>query len=864
MRERILIAPGIDGVELFKNLAAHGVNTFNLRILSGGELARCALMRSGKGVEEEFLNSNEESAIVAEAMKGVSYFEASTYSDILQVSAAVKRMRGLIYEENEEEVLSSILRKGLFKEKNEALYQVYTNYMKILKKRKQLDSASLIRVALKEAGEMDADFYVIDEVTISPLLKALVKRVSGNKAKEIHFSELFGVSGEKVSLDVIRNCYGAPNEVETILTDIYKMQNGDQCTVVLTDTRTYSQLFYDYALLYDLPITFGCGIPITNSNPAKLLVLYYSWLTDGFFSAYALKYMLNSTCFDRKILREQFSDLDETFSMNSFYDILGKIRFTNQAEHNHARVKSFRDAVAEELAIYTEESDKAHKDAAFKMSCCPLLEIMADELALEPEVFVKKYSKIRKGYKTSVDEMVMNLDIVSNEAIYETLKIMRSSGVKQTMEDIIKNALNVNVCVQKSEPGKIHITDMKGAFSCIRKNMYIMGLSASNYPGSPKENYLLLDADLELFDKERTKDLTSEGRINLKKKQLMSLAKLSSALSSNIYLSYSGQDVSELKMENASSMVYELYREDTGSNPTIKEMEKVVKKIAYFEPGISATRFVGKAYNEDCVIGFDFGMLPEDYNVESSLEKEYAPSALHEFFSCPRAFWFKYILGIKEPEENKPFESFSAMDKGTLAHALMERLGNSNMSAKEFHELSEEYFDRFMKENPPLVMEDLVGEKDAFLLMMDRAFEEDPHRRVVLSEEDIHAVYPNGVKLHGFPDRVEMLEDGTVCIVDYKTGENPVHKENDPITCFQVLVYAYLMEQKGYRVSRGEFRYIRIGETITCQYDDRAKIGLETMMGVFKKKMESGNFTCNISAEEDSPCRFCKYQSICK
>ena len=63
MREKIILAPGANGGELTKSLAMHGVNCFNLRIVSAGELARIAMMRSGVAIKEDFVSSREETAM---------------------------------------------------------------------------------------------------------------------------------------------------------------------------------------------------------------------------------------------------------------------------------------------------------------------------------------------------------------------------------------------------------------------------------------------------------------------------------------------------------------------------------------------------------------------------------------------------------------------------------------------------------------------------------------------------------------------------------------------------------------------------------------------------------------------------------
>ena len=82
MRERIILAPGLNGTELTRSLALHGVNCIGLRICNAAELARLALMRSGISIAEDFISTREEIAIVAEAVAGESYFGKASYSDI--------------------------------------------------------------------------------------------------------------------------------------------------------------------------------------------------------------------------------------------------------------------------------------------------------------------------------------------------------------------------------------------------------------------------------------------------------------------------------------------------------------------------------------------------------------------------------------------------------------------------------------------------------------------------------------------------------------------------------------------------------------------------------------------------------------
>ena len=868
MREQIILAPGANSGELTKTLAMHGINCFNLRICGAGELARLVLMRSGIAIKEDFISSREETAIISEAVKGEKYFGKTTYSDIREIAKALRLSRSLVPDGDEEKKIDDILGKGLFTEKNAALIRTYHGYKKILKDRNLIDSVSLIRKALAECKEIDSDFYVLKEYPLNPLERALINKLSGGRVQVSDLQTQFGVTTSALRIESYKNCYGAPNEVENILTDIYSGKTLDKCTVAVTDASTYGQLFFDYALLYDMPITFGCGIPIINSNPARLLVLYYKWMTGGFFGAASLETMFSSPAFDRKKLYDMYPEADKDFSWNTFHEVLGGIRLTNDTAINKKRLDDFKKAVSEEEMLTDPNDKRDYRSFIRKKLCIPYLEVLSKELSLPAEDFILKYAYIRKGTETNAKRLIMGLDMAASTAIYEELKIIKASGAEQSAEDMITNVLKLSVASGKSEEGKLFVTGIDGVLSSVRENLYIAGLSAGKYPGSPRENYLLLDADINLFGKD-AEYLTSDGRITLKRDRLLALAHLASDLGSSIHVSYAGLNVSELKKDNASSLIYELFREENGKTATSKEMEDHIEKVDYFAPAISVTRNVGRAYNDGKIITPCITKdIRDAAGVHGDLEREYSPSALESFFACPRKFMLSNVLGIPEPDDEKPFEVMAANERGNLAHLLMEKLGNSTMTLDEFLKLSETYFERFISEHPPLVAQNTEEEKDLFLDMMETAYNMDPHREVVLKEENVHCTHENGVKIHGYPDRIEKLDDGSYLVVDFKSGRTLSHVEDDIDTCLQIVIYAYLMEQKGYKISGGEFRYVRLGETVPCKYDDEMKRKLKEKLDIFKQCMESGDFPISDladtkEADEKDPCEYCTFSMIC-
>ena len=101
MRERIILAPGLNGNELMKSLALHGRNCIGLRVCGAAELARLALMRSGIPIAGDFVSAREEAALTAEAVRGEPYFGKASYSDIQEIAAAIRRMRSLTADEDD-------------------------------------------------------------------------------------------------------------------------------------------------------------------------------------------------------------------------------------------------------------------------------------------------------------------------------------------------------------------------------------------------------------------------------------------------------------------------------------------------------------------------------------------------------------------------------------------------------------------------------------------------------------------------------------------------------------------------------------------------------------------------------------------
>ncbi|MCR5215676.1 MAG: PD-(D/E)XK nuclease family protein [Lachnospiraceae bacterium] len=869
MQERILLAPGVNGVELLKNLAMHGRNTFHLRIMNANELASYVLMRSGISITEDFVDAREEIQRIAAAIGSLpeGYFGKVTYADICHIASAISTIRCLVTEDGEEEAVKEKLLPGLFGEKNQALYQVYECYREGLKKDGLVDRIDVIRKAIREGDSLSqVTFYTLKEFPLKAIEKALLEKASGSLGEldalgyeTLTLPSLYGTDGEETSSTSklpwdIFNCYGAPNEVEHILTSIYTNHSLDECVVAVSDEALYGQIFFDYALLYDIPITFGCGIPIGNSNPAKLLTQYSYWMTNGFYGKDALEQMLESPYFSLSDFQKNiFTQAGLDYGEDSYplwkacLANVFPLRFTNDSETNRERIRGYEEVLEKHPASIP------WVEGVSKEQMLSMLRAFGKELALPTEEFIRTYSRIRYGQGSYGKQLLMDLDLAAGSAIYDQLCIMKQAQTKQGMEDMIRHVLQNNIEMPSSIEGHLHVTTMDKAAISLRKCLFVAGLSASYFPGNPKEQYLLLDVDLEAW-KEEGEIYSSQGRIKKKQESFLALLTQARALSNSIHLSYSGLDVSELKRNNISSSLYEIfndfYTKAYGRNATLEEFEQVIQRVEYFEPGFKFSKEIGLAYvRGDHILGDSKAgeriVYDAPKQAEGLLAREYSPSAIHMFFDSPRDFMFRYVLGIPVPEERDVMDVYDAKEKGTLAHSLMETLAETTMEKQEFLQYCSERLDDFIKTHPPVLGTQVGAVRAQFIDMMSNAYDLEPvpKRPILLKEEELHVVHEEtGIRLMGYPDRVETLEDGSAWIVDFKTGRTIRHVKDDIQSCMQVVIYAYMLEQQNLTVSGGEFRYFVPGEVISCKYDEEMKDALTEKLTIFRSHLQAWDF----------------------
>ncbi len=838
MAETIIYVPSLNSTELLRTLARHGVNTFNLRVVNSVDLAKLSLMRSGVSITEEFVTKKEEPAIIASLLDGLDYFKITSFSDAQNIASTLSSVRMLL--PNSEDDIS-LLMAGEFPEKNLALITIYQRYISAIAKSNQIDTISLIRKAISLSKPLNSNLVVLKEYPLTPLENKLLETVSNGEYTTLSLPELFKKEEQPLKIKSYVSAYGASNEIENVIGTI--LENNiplDSCTIATVNSSEYSQLFYDLCMTHNIPVTFGAGVPISNSYPSAILKAINEWNTIGYNGIDALWNIIFCESFNRKRLIEKIEC--ENGDLEKIIEMAGSLKISFDKLSNKSKLEKFEETIDRIDKDYIK--DRVRKTFEYTKK-------LTEELENGPVYLIEKYSKVRDSLAGRIDTSAIK---VINEEIEAYTKISGSFDISEIVPEI----LSKTVCSENSREGSLYVTAISSAVASLRENLFVVGLSASNFPGKATENYLVLDSDYLLLGDEQTVPV-SENNIRNQKNNFNSLLTLSSALNNQIYLSFSNYSFSDLKEANPSSVLFEIYKKEFGEKSTVDDFNNHLENVAFFEQRIGTNRLIGKAYiNGEAVTG----ERNSTSNPNRDFEKKYrfSPSAIENYLACPKMFYYQNILGMSKRDEDNPLEIMAANHFGTLIHEMMELLAKNNYSKDEFLTIGERKFDDFILSRPTKFDFELNSRKTEFLETLEIAFDTDPKNQVITAEKKIEALHPSGILLYGYPDRVEKLSDGTLQIADFKTGNRVKHINNDPQSCMQTLLYAFMIEQNlKCKVSKCEYRYVKKGVTVECEYTDSVKQYVNNKLEELKSNIDNGTFYCN-----EESCKYCDFSSVCE
>lgn len=846
MKEMILLAPFVSGTELMRTLARYGHPTFGLRIMGETELAEFALMKCGKSVGREIVSTGRAQTMIYGMLNG----ENTSFSDAVNLLNTLTELRGHITQ-NEHETMRDRLTGGEFPEANAELFDVYERYMRALDDEGLTDAVGYLRYALENAEPIDAEIMMLEEYPASMLGRALADKLSSGKALNVTLAGLFGVGGMTGRECRIVRSYGSMNEARDILNEI--VSGGlayDKCTVACAETSALPLMFRELSEEFGIPVTFGCGLPISCTAPARLLSLIRAWLTDGKCGRDGLDSVIFADEFDTKKLTDALS-CDRNMLHNAV-DTAGDLRLSLDSEENAERISALKNVLDKESEKY---------------SSLVLAEKLFAELEKGIAGIIGNYAVVRPSCKA--------LDMAAVSAICSDLDAC--AGTEECL-DMLPCIMGRRVCAELSREGCLLITGIGKAAASLRENLFIAGLTASAFPGAPRENYLICDKDLLRFGEDVK---TSERIVTDRREMFHTLLDLARSAGCRVRLSYSGFDTAELKENNASSVLFEVLREQVGAGAKPEELQKHIESKGYFEAGFSAADLAAKAYSEGKELAADEAEAA-DVPEERNGGHVFGVSAFPMYFTCQKRFYYSSVLKLGTAEKDDPMRVIAANTLGDLFHnELMEPYAAKrihdpefNMSEKEIIDEAYKIWDRFVRSRPPLDSTEAERQKNRFANMAKNALGFEKDNTVVMAEGGLDYEHGRDYKISGRFDRLDSHQNSNaLTVADFKTGRSDGYKDDDFASCVQVMLYAYLLENEGvtvdeesgekkkYKIGMGEYRFVRDDpKKNTCVYNDEMKSKIAALLDEIAEKLKNDSFEF---AEFKYTCDYCDYKDIC-
>jgi hypothetical protein len=279
------------------------------------------------------------------------------------------------------------------------------------------------------------------------------------------------------------------------------------------------------------------------------------------------------------------------------------------------------------------------------------------------------------------------------------------------------------------------------------------------------------------------------------------------------------------------------------------------------------------------------------------------PTSLETYAACPFQYFMGHILGVESIEAPEDVLSMAPMDKGRLAHSILEKLyadafekggGPAAGWAEKLDSIASKMLERFRADNPfglPLlwdidesklkddlhaaVAQDLSELGDFVPWKLELKFgygRRSGDERGDPSETAAELPLPGGrvVLLGGKIDRVDLDKSaGTARVIDYKTGKGTGYKEDrlGGGTALQLPLYilgAQRLLGEGARVVDAQY-YLVSGENLGGRIHFTGDALRERMpdllvsVETIVNGMENGVF---FSYPGDA-CRYCDYRSAC-
>ena len=278
-------------------------------------------------------------------------------------------------------------------------------------------------------------------------------------------------------------------------------------------------------------------------------------------------------------------------------------------------------------------------------------------------------------------------------------------------------------------------------------------------------------------------------------------------------------------------------------------------------------------------------------------ESSISPSSLELLGKCPLAWFYRHALGLRPPSdpEYNPDAWLDNMDRGSLLHEIYESIATryrgrqADIASADARavaiEITNDVIGRWREKVPPpgeTVFEAESAELRAAAISFVEMERELVKRGDAAEWIELELAFGKDGKpgsyqlggggtlgIHGRIDRVDQLPDGSLRVVDYKTGKSnrfqksPKKPPFDGGRQLQPAIYAAAVEAlTAKKVSRFEYRFPTArGESEIVGYDAAELRAAAPIVSALLEQAASGAFPPTTDADD---CRYCDCSPICR
>ncbi|TIC87689.1 PD-(D/E)XK nuclease family protein [Nocardioides sp. GY 10113] len=244
-----------------------------------------------------------------------------------------------------------------------------------------------------------------------------------------------------------------------------------------------------------------------------------------------------------------------------------------------------------------------------------------------------------------------------------------------------------------------------------------------------------------------------------------------------------------------------------------------------------------------------------------------SPSRAGDFLACPLLYRFRTV--DKLPERTSPDAA-----RGTLVHKVLEDLFDlpaDDRTPASAEAMLEPTWASLVAADPDLA--DLFPEEGEAVAgwmvscreVLARYFRLEDPRRLEPAERELYLETVTGsrLQLRGIIDRVDVAPDGSVRVVDYKTGRSP-REGGEARALFQLKFYGLLLWRlRGVVPRRLQLMYLGNGEIVHYEPDEQDLLATERKVEALWRAIELARTTGDWRPSRGPLCAWCDHQALC-